>query len=107
MARGAREIHDGGRDGAVLADLLADDDAAAPDALTEVALLAEDVRSALSGLPARERRVLECRYGLQGAAMTSAETARALSLRARDVRRLEELALRRLRAGAAIAHLAA
>jgi hypothetical protein len=56
MARGAREIHDGGRDGAVLADLLADDDAAAPDALTEVALLAEDVRSALSGLPARERR---------------------------------------------------
>jgi len=92
----------GGREGAVLADLIADCDAAAPDAIAEATIAGEEVRAALGGLPARERRVLECRYGLQGATMTSAETARALGLRAGDIRRLEELALRRLRAAAGV-----
>jgi DNA-directed RNA polymerase sigma subunit (sigma70/sigma32) len=44
--------------------------------------------------------VLELRYGLAGdGAATTAETARRLRLRPQHVRRLEELALRRLRAG--------
>jgi DNA-directed RNA polymerase sigma subunit (sigma70/sigma32) len=53
----------------------------------------------VSALPPRERAVLELRYGLasEGAA-TTAETARRLRLRPQQVRTLEDLALRRLRA---------
>ena len=58
--------------------------------------------NALVDLPWRERRVLECRYGLDGGPMTNGETARALGLRAGEVRRLEGLALRRLRAAGAV-----
>jgi RNA polymerase primary sigma factor len=88
----------GGPDSARLADLLPDRDAAAPDEQAAAAIAAEGVRNALVELPPHERRVLECRYGLEGAGMTSGETARALGLRAGEVRRLEALALRRLRA---------
>ena len=83
-----------GEDGTPLADLLADPKAAGPDR----AFLAEDVRRALEALPARERLVIETRYGLTGAApLTPSEAARALRLRPRDIRHLEVLALRRLR----------
>jgi RNA polymerase primary sigma factor len=88
----------GSPDSARLADLLPDRDAAAPDEQAAAAIAAEGVRNALVELPPHERRVLECRYGLEGAGMTSGETARALGLRAGEVRRLEALALRRLRA---------
>ncbi len=70
----------------------------------DAALLAEDVQRALAHLPARERRVIEARYGLTGAGpATPSETARALRLRPRDIRHLEELALRRLRAAPELA----
>ena len=70
----------------------------------DVALLAEDVHRALSRIPERERRVIEARYGLTGAGpATPSETARALRLRPRDIRHLEELALRRLRAAPELA----
>ena len=88
----------GGPDGARLADLLPDRDAVAPDEQAAAAIAAEGVRNALVELPPHERRVLEYRYGLEGGGMTSGETARALGLRAGEVRRLEALALRRLRA---------
>jgi RNA polymerase primary sigma factor len=85
--------------GATLADLIPDDDAAAPDARAELASLGEDVRRALATLAPRERAVLELRYGLAGGGdATTAETAHRLRLRPQQVRRLEELALRRLRA---------
>jgi RNA polymerase primary sigma factor len=87
----------GGPDGAPLAELIPDRDAIAPDELAAAAIAAEAVRNALVELPPRERRVLECRYGLEGGEMTNVETARALGLRASEVRRLEQLALRRLR----------
>src|SRR4051812_13803079 len=65
-------------DGTVLGDLIKDVDAPAPEA----GLVAADVRRALTGLPARERRVIEARYGLGGfAPSTPSETARALHLR--------------------------
>jgi RNA polymerase primary sigma factor len=85
----------GDDDGTSLGDLLP----ARTDYDPDIALLAEDVQRALERLPARERRVLETRYGLSGAKpSTPSETARVLRLRPRDIRHLEELALRRLRA---------
>ena len=52
-------------DGATeLGELLADAEAAAPDALAEAALLAEAVQAVLATLRARERAVIEARYGL-------------------------------------------
>jgi RNA polymerase primary sigma factor len=85
----------GDDDAVSLGDLLPDRTTADPDS----ALMAEDVRGALTRLPPRERRVIETRYGLTGAApATPSETAKALRLRPRDIRHLEELALRRLRA---------
>jgi RNA polymerase primary sigma factor len=87
-------------DGTSLGDLLADQ--STPD--SEIKLLAEDVQRALTHLPPRERRVIETRYGLSGARpSTPSETARALRLRPRDIRHLEELALRRLRAAPELA----
>ena len=87
-------------DGTSLGDLLPDRTSYDPD----VALLAEDVQKALAHLPARERRVIETRYGLSGAKpSTPSETAKALRLRPRDIRHLEELALRRLRAAPELA----
>jgi len=87
-------------DGTSLGDLLPDSTTHDPDA----ALLAEDVYKALAQLPPRERRVIETRYGLAGAKpSTPSETAKALRLRPRDIRHLEELALRRLRAAPELA----
>src|SRR3954467_7257549 len=89
-----------GDHGTSLGDLLPDRTIHDPD----VALLAEDVQKALAHLPARERRVIETRYGLSGAKpSTPSETARALRLRPRDIRHLEALALRRLRAAPELA----
>jgi RNA polymerase primary sigma factor len=85
--------------GATLADLIPDDVTPAPDARAELASLGADIRRALPVLPPRERAVVELRYGLDGdGAATTAETAAKLRLRPQHVRRLEELALRRLRA---------
>ena len=63
------------------------------------ALLADEVQGLLAHLHPRERTVLELRFGL-GSRLpaTRAEVARRLDLRRDDVRRLEDLALRRLRA---------
>jgi RNA polymerase primary sigma factor len=90
----------GDDDGASLGDLLPAETVYDP----EIALLAEDVQRALEHLPPRERRVIEARYGLAGAKpSTPSETAKALRLRPRDIRHLEELALRRLRAAPELA----
>jgi RNA polymerase primary sigma factor len=91
--------HVGDDGGIELGELLADDPEAGPDARTEALLMGAGVRRALAALPPRERAVIEARYGFgpDGPA-TVAETARRLRLRLSQVRRLEELALRRLRA---------
>jgi RNA polymerase primary sigma factor len=87
-------------DGMSLGDLLPDQSSLDPEA----GLLADEVHKALEHLPPRERRVIEARYGLSGAKpSTPSETARALRLRPRDIRHLEELALRRLRAAPELA----
>jgi RNA polymerase primary sigma factor len=75
------------------------DDAPSPFEQVEATLLGEEVRSLLDTLPPRERALLELRYGLGGEpALTRSEAARRLGLRRREAVRLEELALRQLRA---------
>ena len=79
----------------------------APDAQAETAAVQGDVRAALQLLNPRERDVVVIRYGLDDEPATVAETARRLGLRAGEVRRLEQLALRKLRAAPVTAGLAA
>lgn len=96
---------DGSR--AELGELLAQDDDEAPDTLAEASLLRADVRAALDRLEWRERSVVAARYGLDDDPATVTETARLLGMRANEVRRLEQLALRKLRAAPETAALAA
>jgi RNA polymerase primary sigma factor len=110
LRRSTLSLHEpvGEDGGAELGDLLVDDASAAPDARAEAALLAEDVRAVVAQLPPRERRVIEARYGIGGGMpATVGETARRLRLRLRDVRHLEDLALRKLRAAPDAPRLAA
>jgi RNA polymerase primary sigma factor len=73
-----------------------------------IELADEGLPAVLAHLDPRERRVIELRYGLRGAEpATAAETARRLRLRPRDVRHLEALALRKLRAAPEAQALAA
>jgi RNA polymerase primary sigma factor len=89
----------GGPDGAELGELLPDTEETGPDARTEALLMGAELRRALAVLPPRERAVIEARYGLgPHGARTVVETARLLRLRPHQVRQLEELALRHLRA---------
>ena len=94
-------------DPAELGDLIAQDDDEAPDVLAEASVLRAEVRNALDRLELRERTVVATRYGLDDEPATVSETARRLGLRAHEVRRLEELALRKLRAAPETAALAA
>ena len=67
-----------------------------------------ELTSLLAHLDKRERRVIELRFGLRGTdSVTQAETARRLGLRVRDIRQLEQLALRKLRAAPGAELLAA
>lgn len=75
------------------------DSAPGPDAAAEASLIGEAVRRALSTLSARERAVIELRYGLRGEPACSPEVAaRKLELQTRQVRVLERAALVRLAA---------
>src|SRR4051794_3187961 len=83
----------GDDDGPRLGDLLSDD-SPGPDAV----FVAAELRDALRTLPPRERRVIEARYGLDGTGpSTLQETARRLRILPRELRRIEERALRQLR----------
>jgi RNA polymerase primary sigma factor len=88
--------------------LLVDDAESGPDERVEALLMGDGMRRAVALLPPRERAVIEARYGFgpDGAA-TVAETARRLRLRLGQVRHLEELALRRMRAAPETAALVA
>jgi RNA polymerase primary sigma factor len=109
LRRSTLSLHEpvGGADGIELGALIPQDAADAPDARAESAALGVEVRAALDLLTERERAVLRSRYGLEDDPATVAETARRLGLKAGDVRRLEELALRKLRASPRTAALAA
>jgi RNA polymerase primary sigma factor len=79
-------------------DLLADDADADPALLLANDAGASDVASALSGLDARGRRILELRYGFDGQApRTLTEVADELGVSCERVRRLETKTLCELR----------
>jgi RNA polymerase primary sigma factor len=107
LRRGTLSLDEPVSDGLPLGALLVQEAADAPEARAEAAALGADVRAALAGLDPRERDVVAARYGLDDDPATVTQTARRLGLRPGEVRRLEELALRKLRAAPATAALAA
>jgi RNA polymerase primary sigma factor len=87
-----------GEDEAELGDFLEDRASLSPFEETALVLNRSAIDRALENLPGGERRVLQLRYGLDGAPeRTMHQVARELKLSADRVRRLEEQALRKLR----------
>lgn len=80
-----------------LGDLLGDD-SAGPAEEVEVTLRDLALRTALAGLPDEERKVVELRYGVDGAdgPVGLRETSRRLGITQPQTRKLEERALERL-----------
>jgi len=78
---------------------LADERAAAPDEAAETTMRKETLRRILSMLSARERRVLELRYGLNGQhPRTLDEVGRAFNVTRERVRQIENQSLKKLQA---------
>ncbi len=82
----------------VLGDFIQDEDVAAPDDTATYNLLREHLDSVLNGLPPREVRILQLRYGLlDGQAYTLEEVGRKMGVTRERVRQIEAQALSRLR----------
>ncbi|MEX1142189.1 MAG: sigma-70 family RNA polymerase sigma factor [Thermoleophilaceae bacterium] len=89
-----------------LGDLLPSDQPA-PEEEVEVTLTEESLRRAMAGLPAKEREVLELRYGIDGEEpVPLREAGRRLGVSSESVRSLEKAALRRLAENREVAALA-
>ncbi len=81
-----------------LSDLVRDDSGASVEQATENGLLREQVHEALLTLTPRERRVIECRYGLHGdSEATLTAIGREIGLTRERIRQIEASALRKLR----------
>ncbi len=82
----------------VLGDFIQDDVIIAPDESATYNLLKEHVGNVLNGLPPREVRILQLRYGLlDGQAYTLEEVGRKMGVTRERVRQIEAQALSRLR----------
>jgi len=82
----------------VLGDFIQDEDAPAPDDTATYNLLREHLETVLDGLPPREVRILQLRYGLlDGQAYTLEEVGRKMGVTRERVRQIEAQALSRLR----------
>ena len=82
----------------VLGDFIQDEEVAAPDESATYNLLKEHLESVLNGLPPREVRILQLRYGLlDGQAYTLEEVGRKMGVTRERVRQIEAQALSRLR----------
>ncbi len=82
----------------VLGDFIEDDDIARPDETATYNLLRENLHEILNGLPPREVRILQLRYGLlDGQAYTLEEVGRKMGVTRERVRQIEAQALNRLR----------
>jgi RNA polymerase primary sigma factor len=77
-------------------DLVPDDSAADPVDSAADAVRRRSVRQAVAGLPERERRVLELRFGFEGSTATLDEIGRQLGMSRERVRQVERQALTRL-----------
>ncbi len=82
----------------VLGDFIEDDEAPPPDDTATFNLLREHLEEVLNGLPPREVRILQLRYGLlDGQAYTLEEVGRKMGVTRERVRQIEAQALSRLR----------
>ena len=82
----------------VLGDFIQDDDIITPDESAATNLLREHLDGVLNGLPPREVRILQLRYGLlDGQAYTLEEVGRKMGVTRERVRQIEAQALGRLR----------
>jgi RNA polymerase primary sigma factor len=82
----------------VLGDFIQDEEVPAPDETATYNLLKEHLDVVLSGLPPREVRILQLRYGLlDGQAYTLEEVGRKMGVTRERVRQIEAQALSRLR----------
>jgi RNA polymerase sigma factor (sigma-70 family) len=99
--RGLEEpVDDTTRGGATYGDMLCDP--CAEEAYEELAmhLDAAEIPRLLMRLSARERTVIEARYGLQGPERTLRELGQSMGVSAERVRQIEQVALEKMRAGA-------
>ncbi|MBN2147676.1 MAG: sigma-70 family RNA polymerase sigma factor [Anaerolineales bacterium] len=82
----------------VLGDFIQDEEVPAPDETATYNLLREHLDMILNGLPPREVRILQLRYGLlDGQAYTLEEVGRKMGVTRERVRQIEAQALSRLR----------
>jgi RNA polymerase primary sigma factor len=82
----------------VLGDFIQDEEVPAPDETATYNLLREHLEIVLDGLPPREVRILQLRYGLlDGQAYTLEEVGRKMGVTRERVRQIEAQALSRLR----------
>jgi len=83
----------------ILMELLEDPEAADPEQNALQSLSSEQIRSVVGDLPDRERRVVEERFGFgDGNPRSVEEISRRLRIPRERIRRIEEQAMRRLRA---------
>jgi RNA polymerase primary sigma factor len=82
---------------ASLADFIEDEHTRQPDQLTAHKIMREDLRKTLDGLPERERRIIELRYGLSGNdPMTLEQVGQEFGVTRERIRQMEIRTLRRL-----------
>jgi RNA polymerase primary sigma factor len=82
----------------VLGDFIEDDEALAPDETATYNLLREHLEDVLNGLPPREVRILQLRYGLlDGQAYTLEEVGRKMDVTRERVRQIEARTRAKLR----------
>ena len=92
------ELPTGDEEESVLGDFIEDEDITPPDEAAAYNLLREQLREVLSGLPPREVRILQLRYGmLDGQPYTLEEVGRKVGVTRERVRQIEAQALNRLR----------
>ena len=82
----------------MLSDFIEDDEITPPDEAAAYNLLGEHLHEVLNGLPPREVRILQLRYGLlDGRAYTLEKVGRKVGVTRERVRQIEAQALNRLR----------
>jgi RNA polymerase primary sigma factor len=84
---------------ASLADFIEDDPTQQPEAIASEKIMREDVTKTLAGLPDRERKIIELRYGLTGhEPMTLEQVGHEFGVTRERIRQMEIKTLRRLQA---------
>jgi RNA polymerase primary sigma factor len=90
----------------LLLECLEDERATAPADVAEQRVLRESLNAVLDQLPARERQIIELRFGLlDGYARTLHEIGGIIGLTRERVRQVEQLAITHIRQSEGIRHL--